>query len=172
MGWEMESKRKDRRLSVVSLLKKNITKKLLLVLLVSLGIFIYLNLTYIPHKLSAILIYKHYNENIEVELTDEESTQLIKMFNHKFLYRDDLFGDDFWDWVGEKFNIGFNQNEFESWFDENVSIRFGQLIFCPSGDKSTTIKFVNRNKYFEISETGRQRMEEIFAKYGGRFPCI
>lgn len=156
----------------MSLLKKNIIKILLLFLLVLLGIFIYLNLTYIPHKLSATLIYKHYHKNIEVQLTNEESAQLMKMFNHKFLYRDDLFNDDFWYWVGEKFGIGFNQNEFESWFDENVSIRFGPLIFCPSGDKCAIIKFVNKNKYFWISETERQRMEEIFIKYGGRFPCI
>lgn len=146
--------------------KGDAMKFIFISLLAFLGIFIFLNLTYIPANLPATLVfidsaYEDYPErNVTVELTANETEEIVKIFNHKFLYSDFLFGDGVYGW---------NDN---IWYKENVSIRFGGMTFCPSCDKSPIIKFVNKNKYFNISEDERQTIEKIFRKYGGRFPVL
>lgn len=146
--------------------RKDIMRYIILFLLAFLGTFIFFNLTYIPPNLPATLVfidsaYEDYpGRNVRVELTPAETKDVIKIFNRKFLYSDFLFGDGVYGWNDD------------IWYKENVSIRFGSMIFCPSCDKSPIIKFINKNKYFNISEDERQTIEKIFRKYGGRFPVL
>lgn len=118
------------------------------------------NLTYIPFNTTATLVFKQipYKDlpykDINIELTQDESNELAKIFNNKVLYRD-ITGDIFW--------FGF---------DENVSIRFGSMIFCPACDGSSTIKLLNKDRYFKISKNDRKIVDQIFRKYGGYFPFV
>lgn len=98
----------------------------------------------------AILVYKYGNKDIRAELTTEESLQLKRIFNYKFLYKDNP----------------------ACGFSEDISIIFGKDTFCIACDKCPCIKLLDEDKYFAISQNDRKNIEKIFEKYGGKFPCI
>lgn len=96
----------------------------------------------------ATLNYNYNEKNISVELNQDESELVKRIFNGKRLYRDNP-------------SCGFSKN---------ISIRFGDSIFCVACDNCPIVKF--DNKYFKISEIELQELHNIFKSRGGIFPCV
>lgn len=97
---------------------------------------------------NARIVFIYDDKNIDSKLAVEDSEVLRNIFNGKRL----SFGEPF---------CGHT---------ENVSIRFGDLFFCPACDTCPVVKVGNR--YLGISSADREKINEIFEKYGGRFPCV
>ena len=55
-------------------------------------------------------------------------------------------------------------------FDKNISIKFDNDYYCIACDSCGIVKF--KDKYFNISNSERSKVEKIFKKYGGTFPCV
>ena len=94
------------------------------------------------------LNYNYNNKHISVTLTNSESNTIKDMFNNKELYFD----------------------EPSCGFDKNISIKFENDYYCIACDSCGVIKI--GDKYFNISNSDRSKIEEIFKKYGGKFPCV
>lgn len=98
----------------------------------------------------ALLRYSHHGITIEQPLSKEESQLIKSIFNSKKTYIDNP-------------SCGFSAG---------ISVSFDDKIFCIACDRCPTIKYLNSNKYFKISEEQRNEIEKIFNKYGGTFPCV
>ncbi|NLP35258.1 MAG: hypothetical protein GX359_08715 [Clostridiales bacterium] len=96
----------------------------------------------------ASLTYVYNDKSIKTQLTDEESLLLKEIFNNKKLRTDNP-------------SCGFT---------ENISISFNDLVFCIACDDCPIVKL--GKKYFKISKSDRETVEQIFKKYGGSFPCV
>ena len=94
------------------------------------------------------LHYNYNNEHISVILTKFENDIVKDIFNKKKLYFD----------------------EPSCGFDKNISIKFDNDYYCIACDSCGIVKF--KDKYFNISNSERRKVEKIFKKYGGTFPCI
>ncbi len=61
-------------------------------------------------------------------------------------------------------------------FSEDISIElsdnFKKVILCPALDGCSIIRVNASNKYFEISDSDRQRLNEILGEYGFKFPSL
>ena len=102
----------------------------------------------INENAEARIVFIYLDKNIDSQLSSEDSELLREIFNGKRL----SFGDS---------SCGHT---------EDVSIRFGDLIFCPACDTCPVVKVGNR--YAGISQEQREIINQIFEKYGGRFPCV
>ncbi|MDR0813968.1 MAG: hypothetical protein LBO63_08265 [Oscillospiraceae bacterium] len=92
--------------------------------------------------------YKYNGLELDVQITEEESRILKKIFNGKI----PLLGNP---------SCGFS---------EDISVYFEKQVFCIARDKCPIIKY--KGKYFSVSEKSRAVIEGIFEKYGGEFPCV
>ena len=54
-------------------------------------------------------------------------------------------------------------------FDEDISITFGDQVFCIAYDGCAGVR-LGTDKYFQISEEGRQYIVSLFVKYVDYFP--
>lgn len=98
----------------------------------------------------AILIYKYDNKNIKQELNKDDSALLKSILNNKRSYHDNP-------------SCGFT---------EDVSIKFNNMVFCMACDNCSVVRLNNTSKYISISKEDRKKIEKIFNKYGGTFPCV
>mgnify|MGYP004696926137 FL=1 len=94
------------------------------------------------------LHYNYNNEHISVILTKFENDIVKDIFNKKKLYFD----------------------EPSCGFDKSISIEFDDNYYCIACDSCGIVKL--NDKYFNISTAERSKIEEIFKKYGGEFPCV
>ena len=94
------------------------------------------------------LHYNYNNEHISVILTKFENDIVKDIFNKKKLYSD----------------------EPSCGFDKSISIEFDDNYYCIACDSCGIVKL--NDKYFNISTAERSKIEEIFKKYGGEFPCV
>lgn len=94
------------------------------------------------------LHYNYNNEHISVILTNFENDIVKDIFNKKKLYFD----------------------EPSCGFDKSISIEFDDNYYCIACDSCGIVKL--NDKYFNISTAERSKIEEIFKKYGGEFPCV
>lgn len=94
------------------------------------------------------LHYNYNNEHISVILTKFENDIVKDIFNKKKLYFD----------------------EPSCGFDKSISIEFDDNYYCIACDSCGIVKL--NDKYFNISTVERSKIEEIFKKYGGEFPCV
>ena len=94
------------------------------------------------------LHYNYNNEHISVILTKFENDIVKDIFNKKKLYFD----------------------EPSCGFDKSISIEFDDNYYCIACDSCGIVKL--NDKYFNISTAERGKIEEIFKKYGGEFPCV
>lgn len=124
---------------------------ILLVLALLLGGFLMFNIFATKTNISAenaSLVFVYNGKEINSQLSNEESILLKNIFNNKRLYSDNP-------------SCGFT---------ENVSICFDDLVFCIACDDCAIIRL--ENKYFKISKSDRETVNQIFEKYGGAFPCV
>jgi uncharacterized protein YbbK (DUF523 family) len=98
----------------------------------------------------AVLVFQYVDKDIKVQLTEEEAAEVKKMFNGKILYYDNP-------------SCGFG---------EDVSIRFGDQIFSIACDGCPGAKLENKGLYIYMTQKDKDRIVEIFEKYGGSFPCV
>lgn len=96
------------------------------------------------------LVYKYAGASVDVQLTEQESEQIISIVVGKELYFDNP-------------SCGF---------DDNVSLRVNGKIFCPACDTCCTVKDCSSGQFFNISQAERDIIEEIFESHGGHFPCV
>ena len=94
------------------------------------------------------LHYNYNNEHISVILTKFENDIVKDIFNKKKLYFD----------------------EPSCGFDKSISIEFDDNYYCIACDSCGIVKL--NDKYFNISTAERSKIEEVFKKYGGEFPCV
>lgn len=112
--------------------------------------------TSIKNDSNASIVFKYLDNDIEVQISSKDETQIRDVFNNKILYKDYL-------------SCGFS---------EDVSIRFNNstsnesLIFCIACDGCPKIYLVQSDKYFTISEKDRYELDEILREYGVTFPCV
>ena len=106
------------------------------------------NTTNISEDSIGQLHYNYNNEHISVILTKFENDIVKDIFNKKKLYFDDP-------------SCGF---------DKSISIEFDDNYYCIACDSCGIVKL--NDKYFNISTAERSKIEEIFKKYGGEFPCV
>ena len=111
--------------------------------------FFFSGITSIPSD-SAVLVYKYADKDIRVNLSEEESATLKKMFNHKFVGHDMP-------------SCGF---------DDDISIQFGEEIFKPALDNDPIIGTKDSELYFGISDSEREKMNNILKKYEATFPAL
>ncbi len=57
-------------------------------------------------------------------------------------------------------------------FAEDVSFEINGRVFCPACDTCRIIKDCSSGKYLNISQAERELLDQIFANYGGFFPCV
>ena len=98
-----------------------------------------------------VFIDERINENVDVELTEEESARLREIFEGKNC--DDPFSVP---------SCGFTTD---------VSIRFGSEIFCPACDGCNGFRW-GLIGYFDVTPEEINWVHALFEKYGGFFPCI
>ncbi len=132
------------------MLKKYYIKTITLLLMIPIIIFLCAcnNTTNIADSSIGQLHYNYNNEHISVRLTKFESDIVKDIFNKKKLYFD----------------------EPSCGFDKNISIKFDNDYYCIASDSCGIVKF--KDKYFNISNSERSKIEKIFKKYGGEFPCV
>lgn len=106
------------------------------------------NTTNISEDSIGQLHYNYNNEHISVILTKFENDIVKDIFNKKKLYFD----------------------EPSCGFDKSISIEFDDNYYCIACDSCGIVKL--NDKYFNISTAERSKIEEIFKKYGGEFPCV
>lgn len=99
---------------------------------------------------SVELIYLYDDVDVDTQLSKEESKEIIEIFSGKVLLPDNP-------------SCGF---------DENVSLRINEKIYSPACDDCCIVKDWSSGKYFSISRSQRDTIEEIFSTHGGHFPCI
>lgn len=88
------------------------------------------------------------DKNIEVTLDDSDCDELRRIFSGKTSYHDSP-------------SCGFT---------ELASVSFGSQTFMPACDGDGIIKV--GLKYISISNSERDTVDKIFAKYGATFPCF
>jgi len=101
---------------------------------------------------SATLIFKTYGCDIEVALSVEDF-QIIK----------EIFNGNRWYKTNSVPSCGHTKA---------VSILIGDEYFCPACDGCNTIYCYNQERYFSLYSEEVKKLHEIFAKYGGVFPCV
>ena len=107
----------------------------------------------IPEKQGVMI-----HENMEREVSLEDSKTLKKLFNGKWMFPDSPACD----------------------FTPEVSVRFGSLYFCPAQDGDSNLCVMRAKKFGKpegglfiiISEEERAVIDEIFEKYGITFPAF
>ena len=97
---------------------------------------------------NARIIYKTYGSNIDAPLTREDAEEIKNIVNGKLLYYDSP-------------SCGF---------DEKVAVSLNGRLLMPACDTCPTLKY--KNKYMSVSKEQIATIHQIFAKYGGTFPCV
>lgn len=100
---------------------------------------------------TATLSYKVNGKDIQATLSQEETAAVAEILNGKIPLMD----------IGR--SCGFSAN---------VSIRIGGKTYCLAMDKCGSMQIAYTAKYITLTEKERAQIEEIFATYGGKFPCI
>ncbi len=95
------------------------------------------------------LMYVNENKNIKQKLTSNETKQIKKIIDNKKMYNDNP-------------SCGF---------DKNVSFILEGLTFSIACDSCGIIKIEEKKKYLKLLDEEREKIDEIFEKYGGSFPC-
>lgn len=96
------------------------------------------------------LVYRYDYVDVETQLTQQESEKICDIFNGKVLLSDNP-------------SCGF---------DENISLIINNKVYSPACDDCCIVKDCSSGKYFNISRSERDTIEEIFVAYGGHFPCV
>lgn len=112
--------------------------------------FVFLRKGSVDKNQSIELVYKYEDSSVDTQLSEQESEQIINIFDGKELYFDNP-------------SCGF---------DENVSLRVNGKIFCPACDTCCTVKDCSSGQFFTVSQSERDMIEEIFETHGGHFPCV
>lgn len=99
---------------------------------------------------SIVLKYVYGSTDIEAVLSEEESKQVIDMFDGKVL----------------------DKNRSSCGFSKDISITVEGVTYAIACDSCGRIKNCKNNQYFNISAEERNVIEQIFKKYGGKFPCV
>ena len=106
------------------------------------GAFVYMN------NGSGRLEYNPYGEKINVKLTVDETKTLSDIFNKKD--------------CGDTRSCGFIPE---------VTVSINGIVYAPACDGCGSVLNVTKQYFFDISDEERDTLEEIFSKYGGKFPC-
>ena len=89
--------------------------------------------------------------NTVSDLSDGDAEALKAIFDGKKLFRDEP-------------SCGFS---------EEVSVRFGGSdTFCIARDTCPIIYWKEKDKYFRISESEKERLYNLLKPYGAFFPCV
>ena len=97
---------------------------------------------------NARIIYKIYGSNIDAPLTREDAEEIKNIVNGKLLFYDSP-------------SCGF---------DEKVAVSLNGRLLMPACDTCPTLKY--KDKYMRVSKEQIATIHQIFAKYGGTFPCV
>ena len=100
---------------------------------------------------AAVSLRFHYMDvSVDVQLSETEAAQLRGIVDGKALYFDNP-------------SCGFS---------EDASFAIGGRVFCPACDTCCIIRDCTSGKYLSISQAERDLLDQIFAAYGGFFPCV
>jgi len=140
------------------------TCKVIAVISVALFVVIYIGNAMTKVKVSniddATITFVYCDTHINEKLTSEDAEILKNIVNGKRLS------------FGGGYSCGFSTN---------ISFRFANMIFSVANDTCGTIKIEKHHKnpkreaaeiYLLISEEEKQKIHEVFNKYGGYFPCV
>lgn len=101
---------------------------------------------------SAELVYHSDGIDIEEKLTAEETNEIIKILDDK---KQSDNGDPM------------------CGFDKEISLRVDGKTYAPAQDECAIIMDCDSGQYYEISEDGKDIIEDIFEKHGAKLPyCI
>ena len=106
--------------------------------------------TNIPASSCAVLKYRQKEKSVVLEMTKEDSEELRRLLNHRFLYYDNP-------------SCGFTQG---------VSISFDDSVYCFACDGCNVIYDCESQMYFTIKQTEYDGLADILLRYGLTFPCI
>jgi len=131
---------------------------LIALLIVFLGTGITMQKVRVSDINDATITFVYIDKNINEKLTGEEVEILKNIVNGKRLWFDDG---------------GWSHG-----FTPDISFRFDDMIFSVANDTCAIIK-LDKHKYkkdsgmyFSVTEEEKQKIYDIFKKYGGYFPCI
>ena len=142
-----------------------ISKTYKIVAFISIALFVVIYMGNAMMKVSvsnindAIIVFVYIDKNINEKLAIEDAEILMNIVNGKRL---------FWDYP----SCGFTPD---------ISFRFENMIFSVAKDTCTIIRVETKHevrmrkamkRHIYITKEERQKVEEIFNKYGGYFPCV
>ncbi len=136
--------------------KIGVASLVLTIIVICILIVIMIPRTSIENDSTASVVFKYLDNDIEEQMSSEDGIQIRDIFNNKILYKDQP-------------SCGFSEDVSIS-FDNSASDE--SLIFCVACDGCPKIFLVQSDKYFNISEKDRQKLDEIMGKYGVTFPCV
>lgn len=100
---------------------------------------------------TATLTYRAKGKDVQTTLTGEETLLVAEILNGKIPLMD----------IGP--SCGFSTD---------ASIAIGGKTYCLAMDKCGSMQIAYTAKYITLTDAEREQIEEIFAAYGGTFPCI
>ena len=100
---------------------------------------------------TATLSYKVNGKDIQANLNQEETAVVAEILNGKIPLMD----------IGR--SCGFSTD---------VSIAIDGKTYCLAMDKCGSMQIAYTARYITLTEEERVQIEEIFATYGGTFPCV
>ncbi|MCL1921751.1 MAG: hypothetical protein FWG50_11895 [Kiritimatiellaeota bacterium] len=140
------------------------TCKIVAVIFIALFVLIYMGIAMrkvnVTDISGAMITFVYCDTNINEKLTSEEAEILKNIVNGKRLG------------LGGGFSCGFTPD---------ISFRFVNMFFLPANDTCEIIKVEKQYKngkrkdsdiYILITEEEKQKIYDIFKKYGGYFPCV
>ena len=101
-------------------------------------------------KDGAVLQYQYKGVEFTQELQSVDAEEIKSIINRKRIHKDNP-------------SCGFS---------ESISIHIGIRTFCVAQDSCGILQVGKEKKYIYISDSERKKINEIFRKYGGTFPCI
>ena len=96
------------------------------------------------------LIYKHFDKDINQELTDEDE-QIIENIIDGKRAKEKMIACE---------------------FDKKVAVKFGKNLYCIDCDGCGYLRVNDTSQYLEITPEERKEFDKIFSKYGGTFPAV
>ena len=136
------------------------TIKIIFIILVIIAVavliyFIFPRKIVIPEAYEIILKYNYHDKNIyEIIYDENEIIKLTELFHGKYAFKDNP-------------SCGFS---------EDISITFvgkdNIIMLCPALDKCNINRIGTTNKYVNISEENRRKLELFLEKYGFKFPAV